>query len=50
MTRTDEHIGATISQTTLLDGFFLDENVRTLIKISLNFVPTGPINNIPALV
>ena len=28
----------------------LDENDRTLIQISLKFVPKGPINNIPALV
>ena len=30
--------------------FFLNENVWIPIKISLNFVPKGPINNIPALV
>ena len=29
---------------------FLNENVSILIKISLNFVPKGSINNIPALV
>ena len=29
---------------------FLNENVRTFIKISLKFVAKGPINNIPALV
>ena len=29
---------------------FLNENVRIPIKISLKFVPKGPINNIPALV
>ena len=29
---------------------FLNENVWILINISLNFVPEGPINNIPALV
>ena len=29
---------------------FLNENVWILIKISLKFVPNGPINNIPALV
>ena len=29
---------------------FLDENGRIVIKISLKFVPKGPINNIPALV
>ena len=30
--------------------FFLNENVWIPIKISLKFVPNGPINNIPALV
>ena len=29
---------------------FVNENVRISIKISLKFVPKGPINNIPALV
>ena len=29
---------------------FLNENVRISIKISLKFVPRGPINKIPALV
>ena len=29
---------------------FLNENVIISIKISLKFVPKGPINNIPALV
>ena len=29
---------------------FLNENVRSSIKISLKFVPGGPISNIPALV
>ena len=29
---------------------FLNENVIIAIKISLKFVPKGPINNIPALV
>ena len=28
----------------------LNENVLILIKISLKFIPKGPINNIPALV
>ena len=32
------------------ERIFLDENVIILIKISLKFVPNGPINNIPALV
>ena len=30
--------------------FFLNENVSIAIKMSLKFVPKGPINNIPALV
>ena len=30
--------------------FFLNENVIISVKISLKFVPEGPINNIPALV
>ena len=30
--------------------FFLNENVWILIKTSLKFIPTGAINNIPALV
>ena len=29
---------------------FLNENIRISIKISLKFVPRGPINNIPTLV
>ena len=29
---------------------FLYENVKISIKISLKFVPKGPINNIPTLV
>ena len=29
---------------------FLKENIRISIKISLKFVPKGPINNIPSLV
>ena len=29
---------------------FLSENVRISIKISLKFVPKGPVNNNPALV
>ena len=27
---------------------FLNENIRISNKISVNFVPNGPINNIPA--
>ena len=33
-----------------LKRIFLNENVRIWIKISLKFVPKGPINNNPALV
>ena len=33
-----------------LKRIFLNENCCILIKISLKFVPQGPINNIPALV
>ena len=29
---------------------FLNENVSIAVKISVKFVPKGPINNIPALV
>ena len=41
-----------VSQTTLSNEeyTFLNENVIISIKISLKFVPKGPINNIPALV
>ena len=31
-------------------SIFLNENILILIKISLKFVPKGPVNNIPALV
>ena len=41
---------ATVSQTTLSNAIFLNENVRISIEISLKFVPEGPINNISALV
>ena len=34
----------------IFNSIFLNENVWTLIKISLKFVPKGVINNIPALV
>ena len=34
----------------ILKCIFLNENVWISIKISLKFVPKGPINNIPALV
>ena len=33
-----------------LKRIFVNENMRISIKISLKFVPKGPINNIPALV
>ena len=39
-----------ILQTTLSNTFSLNENVRISIKISLKFIPKGPINNIPGLV
>ena len=39
-----------ITQTTLSSNFFFKENVWIPTKISLKFVPKGPINNIPALV
>ena len=41
---------AAISQTTHSNAFKRIENVIIWIKISLKFVPKGPINNIPALV
>ena len=34
----------------IFKSIFSNENARISIKISLNFVPKGPINNIPALV
>ena len=34
----------------IFKSIYLNENVWISIKISLKFVPTGPINNIPALV
>ena len=34
----------------ILKCIFLKENVSISIKISLKFIPKGPINNIPALV
>ena len=34
----------------IFKGILLNENVLVLIKISLKFIPKGPINNIPALV
>ena len=41
---------AAISQTTHWSVFFLNENMIISLKISLKFVSTGPINNIPVLV
>ena len=40
---------AAITQTTFSKCIFLNENVWIPIKISLKFVPKGPINNIPAM-
>ena len=34
----------------IFNCIFLNENVQIAIKISLMFVPKGPINNIPSLV
>ena len=39
-----------ISHDDIFMCIFLNENVWILIRISLNFVPKGQINNIPALV
>ena len=41
---------AAISQTTFSNAFFLNENIWISIKSSLDFVPKGSINNIPALI
>ena len=41
---------ADFSQTTFSNEFFLNENTWISHKISLKFVPKGPINTIPALV
>ena len=41
---------AAVYQTTFSNAFFLNENVWILIKVSLRFVPKGPISNNPALV
>ena len=38
------------SQTTFSSAFFLNENVWIPLKLSLTFVPKGPINNILTLV
>ena len=40
---------ATISQKTNWNAFYLTENVLIMITISLNFIPKGPISNIPSL-
>ena len=42
--------GCPFAQTIYSDAFFLDEKFCILIKISLKFVPNGPIHNNPALV
>ena len=41
---------AAIFQTTFFKCILLNEYVWISIKISLKFVPGGPINNVPALV
>ena len=41
---------AAIFQMTFLKCIFLNETVLISSKMSLNFVPNGKINNIPALV
>ena len=41
---------AAITQTTFSNAFYLIEKFCISIKISLKFVPKGPIDNIPALV
>ena len=41
---------AAIFKTTYSNTFFLNEIVWIFIKISLKFVPKGPINYIPKLV
>ena len=54
MTRIDGLIGFNTLRPRQMDAIFkwtfLNENVWILIKISLKFVPKGPINNISALV
>ena len=49
-----QHIGAETNGRHFTDAIFkwnfLNENVWIPIKISLKFVPKGPINNIPAMV
>ena len=41
---------AAVSKTILSNVFYMNEDVRISIKISLMIVPKGPINNIAALV
>ena len=41
---------AAISQTVFSDACFMNEKFKIFIKISLKFVPEGPIDNDPALV
>ena len=41
---------AAILKTIYSDAFFVKEKICILIKISLKFVPKGPIDNNPALV
>ena len=42
--------GDHLFQDDIFKYIFLNENVYILNKISLKFIPKGPINNIPALV
>ena len=41
---------AAILADSILNGIFLNENVRIQIQISLKYVPRSPIDNKPALV
>ena len=50
LTHCGRDIMAAISQTQTFNSMFLNENVGISSKISLKFVPKGPIYNIPSLV
>ena len=41
-------VSQTLQHFNTFKRIFLNENVRISIKISLKFVPEGPINDIPA--
>ena len=47
LTHWDRDQMTAVSQTTFLKRIFLNENVQISIKISLKFVPKGPINPYP---